>query len=43
MLTICCVILQYATTPFKGEKRNDTFDNILHLPVRFRDTPKVSL
>ncbi|KZT72605.1 Pkinase-domain-containing protein [Daedalea quercina L-15889] len=32
----------YATTPFKGERRDDTFDNILHLPVHFRDRPKVS-
>lgn len=34
--------LQYATTPFKGAERNDTFHNILNLPVHFRDTPKVS-
>ena len=33
---------QYATTPFKGVERNDTFHNILNLPVHFRDTPKVS-
>ncbi|RPD61915.1 Pkinase-domain-containing protein [Lentinus tigrinus ALCF2SS1-7] len=32
----------YATTPFKGVERNDTFHNILNLPVHFRDTPKVS-
>ncbi|PCH41422.1 AGC/RSK protein kinase [Wolfiporia cocos MD-104 SS10] len=32
----------YATTPFKGEQRNDTFHNILNLPVHFRDSPKVS-
>ncbi|KZT12977.1 Pkinase-domain-containing protein [Laetiporus sulphureus 93-53] len=32
----------YATTPFKGNERNDTFHNILHLPVHFRDSPKVS-
>ncbi|KAL6299122.1 kinase-like domain-containing protein [Sparassis latifolia] len=32
----------YATTPFKGVERNDTFHNILHLPVHFRDTPRVS-
>lgn len=32
----------YATTPFKGAERNDTFHNIMHLPVFFRDTPKVS-
>ncbi|OBZ77065.1 Serine/threonine-protein kinase nrc-2 [Grifola frondosa] len=32
----------YATTPFKGAERNDTFHNILNLPVHFRDTPKVS-
>ncbi|KAH9844046.1 Pkinase-domain-containing protein [Rhodofomes roseus] len=33
----------YATTPFKGVKRDDTFHNILHLPVHFRDSPKVTL
>lgn len=32
----------YATTPFKGQHRKDTFNNILHLPVWFRDSPKVS-
>ncbi|EMD40561.1 hypothetical protein CERSUDRAFT_45092 [Gelatoporia subvermispora B] len=32
----------YATTPFKGAERNDTFTNIINLPVTFRDTPKVS-
>ncbi|EIM88225.1 Pkinase-domain-containing protein [Stereum hirsutum FP-91666 SS1] len=32
----------YATTPFKGRERNDTFNNILSLPVHFKDTPKVS-
>ncbi|TFK56124.1 Pkinase-domain-containing protein [Heliocybe sulcata] len=32
----------YATTPFKGEQRHDTFANICKLPVQFRDTPKVS-
>ncbi|KAI0921554.1 serine/threonine protein kinase, AGC [Taiwanofungus camphoratus] len=32
----------YATTPFKGVERNDTFHNILNLPVHFRDNPKVS-
>jgi protein-serine/threonine kinase len=34
--------LQYATTPFKGSERNDTFANIRMLPVHFRDAPKVS-
>lgn len=34
--------LQYATTPFKGAERNDTFQNIMSLAVYFRDTPKVS-
>lgn len=38
----CFVDSQYATTPFKGAERNDTFHNIMHLPVFFRDTPKVS-
>ncbi|KAI0036085.1 Pkinase-domain-containing protein [Vararia minispora EC-137] len=32
----------YATTPFKGPDRNDTFNNILKLPVHFREPPKVS-
>ncbi|KAJ3566017.1 hypothetical protein NP233_g7273 [Leucocoprinus birnbaumii] len=32
----------YATTPFKGQERNDTFNNIRKAPVQFRDTPKVS-
>ncbi|KDQ64739.1 hypothetical protein JAAARDRAFT_118193 [Jaapia argillacea MUCL 33604] len=32
----------YATTPFKGEQRNDTFANICKIPVHFRDQPKVS-
>ncbi|KAJ4472312.1 AGC/RSK protein kinase [Lentinula aciculospora] len=32
----------YATTPFKGEVRTDTFANIRMLPVHFRDAPKVS-
>ncbi|KAH8824730.1 Pkinase-domain-containing protein [Flagelloscypha sp. PMI_526] len=32
----------YATTPFKGQERNDTFQNIRMLPVHFKDNPKVS-
>ncbi|KAF9221874.1 Pkinase-domain-containing protein [Gyrodon lividus] len=32
----------FATTPFKGKERNDTFANIRSLPVHFRDTPKIS-
>ncbi|KAF8974404.1 kinase-like domain-containing protein [Flammula alnicola] len=32
----------YATTPFKGHERNDTFHNIRYQPVHFRDTPKIS-
>ncbi|THV03268.1 Pkinase-domain-containing protein [Dendrothele bispora CBS 962.96] len=32
----------YATTPFKGQERKDTFANIQMLQVRFKDTPKVS-
>ncbi|XP_006460178.1 hypothetical protein AGABI2DRAFT_68563 [Agaricus bisporus var. bisporus H97] len=32
----------YATTPFKGQERNDTFSNIRKAAVHFRDTPKVS-
>lgn len=33
---------QYATTPFKGSTRDDTFSNILKIPVHFKDTPKTS-
>ncbi|KAI0049567.1 Pkinase-domain-containing protein [Auriscalpium vulgare] len=32
----------YATTPFKGKQRDETFGNILQLPVHFNDVPKVS-
>ncbi|KAJ6629158.1 kinase-like domain-containing protein [Mycena sp. CBHHK59/15] len=32
----------YATTPFKGPERNDTFANIRDNPVHFRDNPKIS-
>jgi len=32
----------YATTPFKGKERNDTFANIRQVSVHFKDTPKVS-
>ncbi|EAU84265.2 AGC/RSK protein kinase [Coprinopsis cinerea okayama7 len=32
----------YATTPFKGQERNETFNNIRHQPVTFRDSPKIS-
>jgi protein-serine/threonine kinase len=32
----------YATTPFKGHHRNETFQNIRDLSVHFRDTPKIS-
>ncbi|KAJ7368134.1 Pkinase-domain-containing protein [Mycena albidolilacea] len=32
----------YATTPFKGAERNDTFANIRDNAVHFKDTPKVS-
>jgi len=32
----------YATTPFKGPERNDTFNNVLKVPVYFRDSPKVT-
>lgn len=34
--------MMYATTPFKGHHRTETFQNIRDLPVHFRDTPKVS-
>ncbi|KZT26991.1 Pkinase-domain-containing protein [Neolentinus lepideus HHB14362 ss-1] len=33
----------FATTPFKGEQRHDTFANICELAVQFRDTPKLSI
>ncbi|PFH52885.1 hypothetical protein AMATHDRAFT_56456 [Amanita thiersii Skay4041] len=32
----------YATTPFKGQERNDTFHNIRTAPVQFRDSHKLS-
>ncbi|KAF5333495.1 hypothetical protein D9611_002320 [Ephemerocybe angulata] len=32
----------YATTPFKGQERNETFSNIRYKPVTFRDSPKIS-
>ncbi|KDR83546.1 hypothetical protein GALMADRAFT_55812 [Galerina marginata CBS 339.88] len=32
----------YATTPFKGQERNDTFHNIRYQAVHFRDSPKIS-
>ncbi|KAF8803696.1 Pkinase-domain-containing protein [Phlegmacium glaucopus] len=32
----------YATTPFKGTERNDTFHNIRYQAVQFRDSPKMS-
>ncbi|KAI9510421.1 Pkinase-domain-containing protein [Russula earlei] len=32
----------YATTPFKGRERTDTFNNIIGLPVHFKESPKVS-
>lgn len=32
----------YATTPFKGQERNETFHNIRNQPVTFRDAPKIS-
>ncbi|KAF9535100.1 kinase-like domain-containing protein [Crepidotus variabilis] len=32
----------FATTPFKGQERNDTFHNIRYTPVQFRDSPKIS-
>lgn len=35
-------VSQYATTPFKGAERNDTFQNILTRTVTFRDHPKTS-
>ena len=40
-LHVACVV-QYATTPFKGQERNDTFHNIRYQPVHFRDSPKIS-
>lgn len=35
-------VRQYATTPFKGRTRDETFSNVLKSTVHFRDTPKVS-
>jgi protein-serine/threonine kinase len=32
----------FATTPFKGRERTDTFNNIIGLPVHFRELPKTS-
>ncbi|KAI0254309.1 Pkinase-domain-containing protein [Lactifluus subvellereus] len=32
----------YATTPFKGRERTDTFNNIIGLPVHFKESPKIS-
>jgi len=36
------LIGQYATTPFKGGTRDDTFSSILKIPVHFKDSPKTS-
>lgn len=33
---------QYATTPFKGEERDDTFNNICNQAVYFPESPKIS-
>lgn len=33
---------KYATTPFKGTERNDTFHNIRYQAVHFRDSPRMS-
>ena len=35
-------VAQYATTPFKGRERTDTFNNIIGLPVHFKELPKTS-
>jgi len=32
----------YATTPFKGRERTDTFNNIIGNPVHFKELPKTS-
>ncbi|KAH9963166.1 Pkinase-domain-containing protein [Russula dissimulans] len=32
----------YATTPFKGRERNDTFNNIIGLSVHFKESPKLT-
>lgn len=40
--TCADLILQYATTPFKGKERNDTFANIRSSPVHFKENPKVT-
>jgi serine/threonine protein kinase len=33
----------FATTPFKGKHREVTFSNVLHLPVNFPETTRVTL
>lgn len=35
-------MIQFATTPFKGQSRSKTFQNVLELPVGFPDNPKVT-
>ena len=34
--------LKYATTPFKGTQRDETFHNIRYQAVQFRDSPRLS-
>lgn len=34
--------LLYGFTPFRGKKREETFENILKRPLQFPDTPEVS-
>lgn len=42
LIWILIICIQFATTPFKGAERKDTFNNIMNMPVHFRETPKVS-
>ncbi|KAJ3127192.1 hypothetical protein HK098_006644 [Nowakowskiella sp. JEL0407] len=34
--------MMYGTTPFKGETRRNTFDNVMHQECHFMETPEVS-
>lgn len=35
-------LFQFATTPFKGKNRKETFDNIMNLPVQYPYYPRIS-
>lgn len=34
--------LVYGVTPFRGHRRDDTFENIVNAPLRFPDRPQIS-